>query len=272
VHPLLLSVANIHMKTRMKASSHCLPLVAFIPCPKFVGVKKGLKGVLENRLLHLSLDIVCAPLKRVCRYGDWISDPLGQRRFGYTPIASYIADSPEAAALAGVGGGNKTSYLTMADYRRFGDSFRHEPRTASTTLAQLHALASDPDLDPWDLERYFKAAKERFRLNGVHQPFWRNWCLPDDTIMDPGQFLTPEPLHHWHKMFFDHDMKWAVRALGVPEINFRYSVLQPRNGFRSFKSGVSRLKQVTCRETRDMQRYLVGILAGGVPKEFVLCI
>jgi len=62
-----------------------------------------------------------------------MSDPLGYRRFCFPPLAAYIVDTPESALIAGVGG--KTSSVTMAFYKHFGDNFRHEPRTASTTIA-----------------------------------------------------------------------------------------------------------------------------------------
>ncbi|KAH9027612.1 hypothetical protein EDB85DRAFT_2074745 [Lactarius pseudohatsudake] len=140
----------------------------------------------------------------------------------------------------------------------------HEPRTASTTLAQLHAL--EAKVNPWCLEMYIKEAK-KFRLNGIHQPFWRDWPLSE-----PSKFLTPEPLHHWHKMFWDHDVKWCIRALKGAEIDYRFSILHPHTGFRQFCKGVSKLKQVTGREHHDIQRYLVAVIADAVSKDFLIAV
>ena len=92
------------------------------------------------------------------------------------------------------------------------------------------------------------------------------------TIADPSQFLTPEPLHHWHKQFWDHDAKWSIRAVGKQEIDLRFSLLQPCVGFRHFKLGISSLKQVTGRDHRNIQRYIIPIIADAVPKDFLLCI
>lgn len=165
--------------------------------------------------------------------------------------------------LAGVGG--KTSHLTMATYKQFGDSYRHEPRTASTTLAQLDSLASA--VDPvHDLAAYIKVAK-KIRLNGVDQPFWRDWPLAD-----PDKFFSLEPLHHLHKMFWDHDLKWCIRAIGESEIDFRFSVLHPHTGFRYFAGGISKLKETMGQDHRNIQRYIVGIIAGAVPNPFVIAI
>ena len=108
---------------------------------------------------------------------------------------------------------------------------------------------------------------ELFRLNGVHQPFWRDWALAE-----PSKFLTPEPLYHWHKMFWDHDAKWCIRVVGGAEIDFRFSVLHPHTGFRHFKEGISKLKQVTGHEHHDIQRYIIPIIAGAVPKRFLIAV
>ena len=120
--------------------------------------------------------------------------------------------------------------------------------------------------DPWNLEAYFKAALE-YRLNGVHEPFWADW-----PMSDPSVFLTPEPLHHWHKAFWDHDAKWCINTVGAAELDFRFSVLHPHVGFRHFKEGISSLKQVTGREHREVQHYIVAIIVGAVPPNFLIAI
>ena len=251
-HPVLLSLANIRMDVRMKSSSHAFVLTALLPCPKFLIKDRPTHSVLENRVIHLCLDIITHPLKLAARAGRMMADPLGYSRFCFTALASYIVDTPEAAMIACVAG--KTSHLTMADYRTFGDPTRQEPRTACTTLAQLATLAAAHN--PLNLPAYLTAAKA-IRLNGVHLPFWRDWCLESITQTlpsNPSQFLTPEPLHHWHKQFWDHDVKWAIRAVGADEINFRFSTIQPITGFKHFKDGISKLKQVTGRTHRELER------------------
>ena len=44
----------------------------------------------------------------------------------------------------------------MATYKKFGDPFQHEPRMASTTLTQLHAI--EATVSPWELAAYIKEA------------------------------------------------------------------------------------------------------------------
>jgi hypothetical protein len=171
-HPLLLSLANLKMRFCMKASNHAFVLLALLPVPSFIHRDRKMRSVLENRLIHECLDFILKPLKIAAEIGIMMSDPLRHSRHIFTPLATYIVDTPESAVLAGVGG--KTSSVTMANYKQFGDPFQHEPRTASTTLAQLNNL--EQTVDPWDLEAYIKSAFSKFRLNGVHRPFWtRLW-------------------------------------------------------------------------------------------------
>ncbi|RDB15504.1 hypothetical protein Hypma_004161 [Hypsizygus marmoreus] len=243
-HPLLLSIANLDMGFRMKASNHAFLLLALLPIPKFIHKDRKTRGVLENRLIHECLDFILQPLKTAAQIGIMMSDPLGGLRYVFTPLAAYIVDTQESTVLAGVN--NKTSSVTMASYKQLGDNFQHEPRTALTTITQLRVLESTTD--PWHLEAYIKAAN-LVHLNSVHRPFFRDWPLAE-----PSKFLTPEPLHHWHKMFHDHDCKWTINAVGGAEIDFRFSVLHPHTAFRHFHEGISKLKQVTGREHRDMQR------------------
>ena len=91
-------------------------------------------------------------------------------------------------------------------------------------------------------------------------------------MAEPYRFLTPEPLHHWHKQFWDHNMKWSIRVIGAAEIDFRFTTLQLIIRYKHFKDGVSALKQVTGWTHQDIERYIVGIIAGKAPPKFVLTI
>jgi hypothetical protein len=263
-HPLLISLANISMEFQNKASNHSFLLLALLPIPKYIHGNKKVRGMLEARLYHQCLDIILAPLKAAAQLGALLSDPLGSLRWCFTPLASFIVDTPEAQLISCVGG--KSSPVTTANYQHFGDSFRHPSRTGSITLKTINKINSSPTALE-SLEKYEKTAKS-YRHNGVQLPFWRDWPLSSD----PSTFLTSEPLHHWHKQFWDHDVKWCLYMLGAPEFDFRFSVLHNRTGYRHFAEGISRLKQVTGREQRDIQRYIIVVIADAVPPRFLIAI
>ena len=240
-HPLLISLVNIHMDIRNKGSSHAFLLLALMPIPAFTHPVTRICSVLKVRLFHQCLDIILEPLKQAAHLGKMMSDPIGNLWYCFTPLVSYIIDTPEACMLACVRG--HTSLVTTAMYMGFGDLDRHPPRTAAITLSQLKSIQCDPN----DVEGYF-AACEHFRLSGIVLPFWRNY-----PYADPSQFLTPEALHYWHCKFWDHDMQWCKHTLGAQELDFWFSVLPPITGLRHFSEGVTKLKQVGGRTQRDAQ-------------------
>ncbi|KAK6971672.1 hypothetical protein R3P38DRAFT_3336665 [Favolaschia claudopus] len=254
-HPFLISLANLDMEFQMKASNHTFMMTALLPIPKFL-CPQEIRGLMERRLYHHCLDIVCAPLKTAAADGHVMSTSTGARLQCHTPLAAFIADAPEAADIACVMG--KTSHLTMASHATFDDPFRHPSRTGEVTWGDICRV--NTQVDPWDVARYQKVSKE-FRLSGVHLPFWRDWSLSTD----PSRFLTMEPLHTLHKGFFDHDFQWGQRILGDEEIDFRLSVIQPRIGFRHFKEGVTALKQLGGREHRELERCFIAVIADAAP-------
>ncbi|KAJ7290126.1 hypothetical protein C8J57DRAFT_982866, partial [Mycena rebaudengoi] len=229
-HPFLLSIANIPMDILMKASNHGFMMAALFPVVKFGKTcNKDIVGLLERRLMHRCIDIVCEPLKTAAAIGATMSDSTGAQYKCFTPLAAYIVDTPEAADIACVMG--KTSHVTMASYHSFGDSFRHEERSGAHTwnlIQNVNKIA-----DPWTEISKYQSESKKYRLSGVDLPFWRDWPLSTN----PSRFLTPEALHHWHRGFYDHDFQWACNLLTKPEMDFRLSVIQPRVGFRHFKEG-----------------------------------
>ncbi|KAG0704061.1 hypothetical protein DFH29DRAFT_997947 [Suillus ampliporus] len=217
--------------------------------------KTNITNMTGGRVAHpllislANIKMASNPLKQAAHIGHMMSDPAGNLRYCFTPLASYIVDTPEAAMLACVRG--KTSPLTMASYKQFSDAFQHPPHTANTTLTQLKSIKSM--CDPRDIEAFF-AACEPYRLSSVVDPFWRDWLFAD-----PNRFLTPEALHHWHRESYDHDVQWCIRIVGAEELDFRFS-------------GISMLKQVTGRAQWDIQHYLVAVIANAAPPGVVIAV
>ncbi|KAE9388440.1 hypothetical protein BT96DRAFT_960210 [Gymnopus androsaceus JB14] len=128
----------------------------------------------------------------------------------------------------------------------------------SDPLGQQRRIQSieDAGVSVDDFPAYYKECVKR-RTNG------------DWPLAEPGQFLTPEPLHHWYKMLWDHDVKWAIQVVGPGELDFRFSLLQKALGYRQFLEGISALKQVTGRTHRDVMRFLITRISGMATKKFI---
>jgi hypothetical protein len=260
MHPLLLSIANIHAGVRMKATSHSFALAAYLPIPKFLNVSQPVQAILAARVYHFAISIITKNLKVAQRDGAVMSDPMGDLRVIHTPLVAWIADYPEQLLIACVS--SKNSPISTATGVQFGDPFPHPPRTRQQTLQAIFEACML--CDPCDIIAFHKVCQQK-RLNGVVEPFWADWGTSCPSI-----FLTPDALHQWHKFYFDHCLKWVINIMTGPELNRRLSVLQPRIGTRHWANGISTLKQCTGREHRDLQKLLPAVAVGGIPDD-VLC-
>ena len=148
-YPLLISLANIKIKYRMKGLLHAFQLLVLLPVAKFLHHHLQCQSLLHDHLTHWCLDFILEPLKKAAAHGIMMTNSLGYHHFCFTPLAAYIVDTPEAAMLAGVAG--KTSPFTLATYKNFGDHFRHLPCIGMDTLMRINSIS----VDPWqDLPMY----------------------------------------------------------------------------------------------------------------------
>ena len=171
-HPLLLGLANLHMSTCLKLSSDTFLLTALLLIPKFIHKSRRICGLLADQLIHESLNIVLQLLKDAAHFGIMMNDPLRNLWFCLTPLASYIVDIPEACMLAGVA--RKTSPITTAMYKQFGNLYQHPLHKKPYMLKQLQQI----NVNPNNLQWYLTTA-QNLCLNGITFPFFRDWCMAD---------------------------------------------------------------------------------------------
>ncbi|KAG1722451.1 uncharacterized protein EDB91DRAFT_1240221 [Suillus paluster] len=258
----ILHLANIDPGVCAKGSLHAYISLALLPVAKFMHRNKHMHGVLADHLLHQCIDLIVELLKQAARLGIMMSDPQGFSRYCFTPLIAYVADTLEELIIACTT--MNSSPVTMATCGDFGDQIRHPPRDGSSTLANIAAIITSISLS--DLIAFFEACKH-YNLNGVNLPFWRNWFATN-----PSSFLTPELLHHLHKMFWDHDCLWCATVVGSQEIDFCFVLLQVCTGYCAFKEGISTLKQTTGQDHHNVQWYIIGVIAGAAPADFISAI
>ena len=169
-YPLLISLANIQKDMRLKSSHGAYILLALLQIAKFAVQDKKLCSVIHDRLIHPCLDHILSPLKVASQQGILMSDPLGFQRHCYPVLASYIVDTPEAQLLTCVD--TKSSPITVAFYKQFGDNFQHPFQTSSYMLELIKIVQSKASSS--NLNDYMMEAR-KLCLNGVEKPFWRDW-------------------------------------------------------------------------------------------------
>ncbi|KAF8133422.1 hypothetical protein EV363DRAFT_1397654 [Boletus edulis] len=240
VHPLLISLANIDADIHSQGSLHGHLLLAILPVPSFIHKTLWVHGLLSNQLFHQCLDFILHSLKVAATVGVMMSDPVGNLRYCYTPLVTYVTDMPEQGLITCTS--TRASSISTVLYYQFGDN--------------IHTICSE--CSPDDYIKFLKYVKI-YGLNSVEVPFWFNWPLSS-----PARFLLPEILHHLHSFFFNHDLQWCITALGSDEIDYCYTLIQTLVGYHAFKEGVSKLKQVTGQDHP--------IIAGAVPLQFMIAI
>ncbi|KAI6028252.1 hypothetical protein EDC04DRAFT_2572907, partial [Pisolithus marmoratus] len=128
----------------------------------------------------------------------------------YTPLASWIADTPEECLLMATS--PKASPITTATSKDFGDLFHHPPHTSSITLSAIQCACAEQN--PFDYENFIKVIRT-LCLNSVIEPIWKGWLLSE-----PSDFITPEPLHHFHRFSWDHDTRWCIIATRAAKFDY----------------------------------------------------
>ncbi|KAG2110896.1 uncharacterized protein F5147DRAFT_772164 [Suillus discolor] len=236
-HPLLITLANIDPDVHAK-------------------------GSLLLYFLLQSLSIGLNTCMQAAHLGIMMSDPAGFSRYCFTPLVAYVANTPEELVIACIT--MNASPVTMATCTNFGDPDCHPLRKSSSTLANIQKVVAF--VLPSDLVAFFEECKQ-YHLNGIQWPFWMDW-----VTADPSSFLTSESLHHFHKMFFDHDCAWCIDVVSAKEIDFRFSLLQMCTRYHTFKEGISNLKQTLGQDHRNIQHYIVGVIAGAAPTQFITAI
>ena len=124
-HPLLISLANIAPCVRSRTSLHAYLLFALLPITNFTHKHTRVRSLLQDRLVHQAINIVLSPLQTAAAVGVMMSDPRGNLRYCFTPLAAWIADMPEESLIAGTA--SKASPVTTATSKSFGDAYRHPP-------------------------------------------------------------------------------------------------------------------------------------------------
>ena len=187
-HPILISLANIDASVCSKTSLHGYLLLALLPIPKFLHKNTCTHSMLQDWLVHQALNKILHLLKVAATVGMMMSDPVGNLWYCYTPLASWITDTPEESLLSAMS--PKVSPVTTATSKEFGNLFRHPSRTTTLTLTAIHTTCATHD--PSNYLKFLKVI-QKLGLNGVIYPFFEGWPLSD-----PSDFFTLEVLHHFH--------------------------------------------------------------------------
>ncbi|KAF8597217.1 hypothetical protein BDV93DRAFT_479616 [Ceratobasidium sp. AG-I] len=251
-----ITIGNISKEIQRKASKRATVILGYLPVDSFKDVtEKSLRTTLRGELLHRSMEAIIEPLKVASRDGVpmWCAD--NRLRWVYPILAAFVGDWPEQNDVSctvrsgcpicqqvfhGRGSGKSDACLrnqadTVAAFRAYAKS---------NNKAELRQL----NLKPW-------------------KPFWVD--LPH---VDFPSCITPDILHQMHKgVFKSYVVAWAEEILGEDVLNERFMAMPQAKNLRHFKNGITNVQQWTGRETKEMAKQYLPIIAGNpaVPTDFV---
>jgi hypothetical protein len=263
-HPILISATNIDSKVRCNSAWNAWEMIALLPIPKWRVKDKKLQAALSARLMHICERIVFDPFIALSHTGLRCGDAFGTVRIYHPILATFSVDGPEATKLSGTM--SSVSPVTFARAAQFGDPVAHKVRSSLSSRATVAAIEARLALDLQDPTNYLEFVMEcrKEGLIGVDRYLCDGWFGSDI-----GNALAFDLLHALLKFFADHLRDWCSRAVGAAEIDFRFKLTPPRQGFLRFKNGVANLKKTGGRDHRNMMRYMVAIIDGAVPNGFM---
>ncbi|KAG1763526.1 hypothetical protein EDD22DRAFT_979343 [Suillus occidentalis] len=250
VWPVYLSLGNISKNVRI--------LIAYLPISKLECFTRDTRSVERYRLFHYCMSQVLEPLVRAGAEGVDVTCPDRQVRRLYPIVAAYIADFPEQCLVACCMENRCPKCVVGREER--GDMKNSPMRDRDSTVENLR-LHCDGEI-----------GKDQFEgelgLRAIYSPFWA--ALPHNDIFS---CITPDILHQLHKgVFKDHIVSWCADIIGEEELDARFKAMTSYSGLRHFKKGISKRKQWTGADYRELQRVFLGVIAGAVDNKVLTAV
>jgi hypothetical protein len=250
VWPVYLTLGNISKDVRRQPSMHASVLLGYLPTTKLECFSEAQRSVERYRLFHYCMAQILEPLISAGKEGVLVTCPDGRVRRLHTILAAYVADFPEQCLVACC----KESRCPKCQVGRKerGDLLVPVPRTKDDTLRNMEkhqqGLSTKEEYDG------------KLGLRAVYEPFWAH--LPHSDIF---ACIAPDILHQLHKgVFKDHVVSWCTEIIGAKELDMRFKAMTPYAGLRHFKKGISKRKQWTGADQKELQRVFLGVIAGAV--------
>ena len=231
-------------------------LIGYIPITKLECYTDSTRSVASWRLWHFCMSRLLEPLVNAGKNGVEMTCADGYVRRIFPLLAAYIADYPEQLLVCCCQ--KNTCARCKVPPDMLGDRVVCQPRDPDETLQALRDRQADRPSLIFDAER----------LRPVDEPFWG--ALPQCDIFS---CIMPDILHQLHKgVFKDHLLTWCTTLIGEDEADRRFRAMTDFPGLRHFRNGISHVSQWTGREHKEMQRIIVGLLAGAVPTDVMLVV
>jgi hypothetical protein len=244
-YPVYVTLANIDKSVRRKTTARATVLLAYLPVNKFLYVKDDdERSRLRRELTHRALERLFQELHDASEKGIVTLCADGRYRRAYPIVAGVMLDNEEQVISSGIIASGCPKCQTT--YQNRGSGKLAAPRINHETLCAMHAALEYSDLR---------------QVNALYlQPVWPWWAnLP---YFDFAGSLMPDILHQLHQGMLVHLLKWTYQAArGQAMVDRYFAVMPTAEGMRHFKQGVSVVKQWTGRESKEVEKQLLPVIA-----------
>ncbi|KAL0069193.1 hypothetical protein AAF712_003881 [Marasmius tenuissimus] len=253
--PVYLTIGNIAKDVWRKVDTHATVLIGYLPVGKFDCYKDKTRPIAQYRTFHHCMSLLMGSLVEAGTKGISMICADGFLRWVFPILAAYVADYPEQCLVACCM--ENRCPICKVDPKERGSHVSSDLRTPTEALQLLESWqAGHHD------EEFIKHG-----LRDIPDPFWAK--LPHSNIF---QAFNPD-LDQLHKgMFKDHLVKWCSKIVGEEELDARFKSMTSHPDLWHFKNGISFVSQWTGAEHKAMQRIFLGLLAGAVSNDVIICV
>jgi hypothetical protein len=247
-YPVYLTLGNISKSIRRKASENATILVGYLPVEKFEDVASDTeRAQLKANLLHRAMAAIMDPLKQAGSEGVpmWCAD--GRERLVYPIVAAFVGDWPEQNVMACTNQGGcpvcKTPHVGRGDYDQ-----RAPLRAREETLEALRS--------------YYRYDRHLGELDELKlKPWWPWWG--DIPELNFHSCIAPDLLHQLHQgLFKSHILTWTYGMMGAEAADERFTSMSRAEGMRHFTRRVSKIKNWTGRESKELAKQILPVVVG----------
>ncbi|KAI5990752.1 hypothetical protein EDD15DRAFT_2170053, partial [Pisolithus albus] len=164
-------------------------------------------------------------------------------------LAAYIGDHAEQCLVACCAENWCPKCLVPAKER--GINTRFPPCDQTQMTCTLHAQATGQYPPKFIAQG----------LQPIFSPFWADFPHADIFTM-----ITSDILHQLHQgIFKDHFKKWCMALVGKQDFDARFCAMPEFSGLCHFKEGISKVKQWTGTDHKQVQHVFLAALVSAAP-------
>ncbi|QRW09681.1 hypothetical protein RhiLY_08680 [Ceratobasidium sp. AG-Ba] len=243
--PVYMTIGNISRSVRRRPSEHAVMLLGYIPVTELTG-NEG------RQFFHDCMRKMVASMIKAGKDGQEMLCADGGVRKVFPILAAFIADFAEQSLVASSIWSRCPICVVPAAERGDG-SADYRTRTKVDWL------------DAWDsLEQGNSSTLNDLGLHPI-TPFWKSLACANISTA-----IAPDLLHQLHKgVVGDHLNKWLTRLIGEKRFDQLLVGLPRASGIRHFSRGKSVISQWTGKETKQLAKVLMPIIAGSHKPEVV---